>query len=121
MTKNLSTVPTWSDEISYDADPTPTPVATSVPVATPTVTPVPVARTPKTPKTPKASKTPRTTKTDQNVERVDAVGAARATEDERVAKSVGFSPEPPVYQIGTVVNEIGVENFRASRADWAHG
>lgn len=55
----------------------------------------------------------------QDAERVDAVGAARATADELMAKSLGFSPKPPVYEIGTVVNTIGVENFARSRSDWA--
>ncbi len=56
--------------------------------------------------------------TSQDAERVDATGAARATSDEQIAKSLGFSPKPPVYEIGTVVNSIGVENFRRSRQDW---
>lgn len=51
--------------------------------------------------------------------RVDAAGAARATADELQAKKLGFSPKPPVYEIGTTVNSIGVENFRRSRADWS--
>lgn len=55
----------------------------------------------------------------QDVERVDAAGAARATADEKLAKSLGFSPKPPVFEIGTVVNTIGVDNFRRSRQDWA--
>ena len=54
----------------------------------------------------------------QDVERVDAAGAARATADELVAKSLGFSPKPPVFEIGTVVNSTGVENFRRSRTEW---
>jgi len=55
----------------------------------------------------------------QNTERVSSEGAARATADEKIAKSLGFAPEPPVYQIGTVVNSTGVENFRASREEWS--
>lgn len=58
------------------------------------------------------------TRAAQDVERVDAVGAARAKADEVLAKSLGFSPKPPVYEIGTVVNSLGVENFRRSRTDW---
>lgn len=54
----------------------------------------------------------------QDVERVDSVGAARAKADEVLAKSLGFSPKPPVYEIGTVVNSLGVDNFRRSRTDW---
>lgn len=49
---------------------------------------------------------------------VCATGAARAKSDEDTAKSLGFSPEPPVYEIGTKVNAIGVANFRQSRTDW---
>lgn len=55
----------------------------------------------------------------QDQQRVDAEGAKRAAADEALAKSLGFNPKPPVYEIGTVVNSIGVENFRQSREDWA--
>lgn len=55
----------------------------------------------------------------QDTERVDAAGAARATADELLAKSLGFSPAPPVFEIGTVVNTTGVANFKRSRQDWA--
>lgn len=55
----------------------------------------------------------------QDVERVDPVGAARAAADEALAKSLGFSPAPPVFEIGTVVNTIGVANFRRSRQEWS--
>jgi hypothetical protein len=44
-------------------------------------------------------------------------GAARAKADEDAARAAGFSPKPPIYQIGTLVNELGIENFKASRAD----
>jgi hypothetical protein len=47
---------------------------------------------------------------------VDPDGADRARADEAAARAAGFSPKPPIYQIGTLVNEIGVENFKASRA-----
>ena len=49
---------------------------------------------------------------------VSAEGAARASADEALARSMGFSPKPPVYTIGTVVNEIGVDNARQSRKDF---
>jgi hypothetical protein len=50
---------------------------------------------------------------------VDLFGAARTQADEAVARSLGFTPAPPIYQIGTTVNATGVENFRASREDWS--
>ncbi len=76
--------------------------AVAAPVATPVRSiPAPVARSA------------------QEFERVDAEGAARAAADEVLAKSLGFSPAPPVYQIGTVVNSIGVANFAQSREDWS--
>lgn len=50
---------------------------------------------------------------------VSAEGAARAKSDEEQAKALGFSPAPPVFQIGTKVNAIGVANFRQSREEWA--
>lgn len=55
----------------------------------------------------------------QDVERVCADGAERATKDEQIATSMGFAPEPPIYQIGTVVNSTGVDNFRTSRQEWS--
>jgi hypothetical protein len=54
----------------------------------------------------------------QDTERVDAEGSARAKADEDMAKSLGFSPKPPVFEIGTVVNSTGVGNFRRSRMGW---
>jgi len=47
---------------------------------------------------------------------VDPEAAARCKADEELARASGFSPKPPIYAIGSRVNEIGVENFRASRA-----
>ncbi len=82
---------TFSDEITFGDDSTTT---TSAPA------PVAIARP------------------HQDVERICPIGAARATADEKNARLVGFNPEPPVYAIGTVVNSIGVENFRSSRSDW---
>jgi hypothetical protein len=55
----------------------------------------------------------------QDTERVDAAGAARASADEAIAKSLGFSSKPPVFEIGTVVNSTGVDNFRRSRQEWS--
>lgn len=45
-------------------------------------------------------------------------GAARAKRDEEAAEKAGFSVAPPVYEIGSQVNEIGAENFRQSRKDF---
>lgn len=47
---------------------------------------------------------------------VDPDGADRARADEAAARAAGFSPKPPIYQIGTLVNELGIANFKASRA-----
>ena len=49
---------------------------------------------------------------------VCAEGAARSKADELKARELGFSPAPPVFEIGTKVNAIGVGNFRQSRTDW---
>jgi hypothetical protein len=49
---------------------------------------------------------------------IDAEGAARATSDEEGARSIGLSPRPPVYEIGSRVNAMGVKNFRRSRDKW---
>lgn len=46
---------------------------------------------------------------------VDAEGAARATADEAAAAAAGFAMAPPIYTIGTMVVDTGVENFKASR------
>ena len=46
---------------------------------------------------------------------VSATGAARALRDEKTAFASGFAPEPPIYKIGTIVNETGVDNARASQ------
>lgn len=97
------------------------------PVAAPNVRqPVPVIKNafPSTPNVParivgSTVTMPAPGRATQDVERVDAAGAARATADEKLVKSLGFSPKPPVYQIGTTVNSIGVDNFRASREEWS--
>jgi len=44
-------------------------------------------------------------------------GAERATADEALARLAGFSPEPPVYAVGTLINETGHQNLRQSRRD----
>ncbi len=49
---------------------------------------------------------------------VDAEGAARATADEKAAREAGFAVRPPLYTIGTMVVDLGVENFRASRQEF---
>lgn len=48
---------------------------------------------------------------------VSAEGKARALADQAAAEAAGWSLKPPVYEIGRVVNDLGVENFRASRQD----
>jgi len=49
---------------------------------------------------------------------VSAEGAERAKADEAAAKAAGFSPKPPIYEIGSLVNQWGVDNFRASRSEY---
>lgn len=49
---------------------------------------------------------------------IDAEGAQRATEDGDAANAAGFSVAPPVYTIGTMVVDMGVQNFRQSRKDF---
>lgn len=49
---------------------------------------------------------------------VSREGAARAKADEATAIAAGFTLAPPVFEIGTLVNEWGVENFRASRTEY---
>lgn len=101
----------FSDEISYDDATTTTEPGT----------PTPVASVPSVPMLPRARQAipVLAMKANQDAQIVDAVGAARATADELLAKSLGFSPKPPVFEIGTQVNSLGVENFARSRADWA--
>ncbi len=103
---------TFDDEISFSDD-------TSAPMAPITTAPIRVTTVkPATALVATATALTATTKPSQDVERVDAAGAARATADELLAKSMGFSPAPPVFEIGTVVNSTGVDNFRRSRQDW---
>lgn len=49
---------------------------------------------------------------------VDDEAVARLTADEATARAAGFALEPPVYALGTLVNETGARNFRASRAEF---
>lgn len=49
---------------------------------------------------------------------VSAEGAARATEDEEAAIAAGFTVAPPIYEIGSLVNQTGVDNFRSSREEF---
>lgn len=49
---------------------------------------------------------------------VSQEGKARAQADEKAAEAAGFSLAPPVYEIGCRVNQLGVDNFRASRAEY---
>ena len=46
---------------------------------------------------------------------VSVEGANRAKSDELAAVLAGFTVAPPIYEIGSLVNSTGVENFRASR------
>jgi len=102
----LTTDNKFSDEISYadDVDVTPlppTPVVDRARQAIPTIKTVPAPVV-----APSANPL------------VSTEGAQRAKSDELVAKSLGFSPTPPVFEIGTRVNATGVDNFRRSREDW---
>lgn len=49
---------------------------------------------------------------------VSPKGKARAQADEDAARAAGFSPAPPLYEIGRLVNQWGVDNFRASQQDF---
>jgi hypothetical protein len=42
----------------------------------------------------------------------------RAEDDEMLALTNGFSPKPPVFELGTPVNNWGVDNARKSRKNW---
>jgi hypothetical protein len=110
----MSTTKMWTDEISFgddgvalaafaeSADPT----IETAPVAPPTLTIVP----------------PPTVRQampviSQDVERICAEGVIRATADAKAAAALGFPVRPTVYALGTVVNSIGVDNFRESRCE----
>lgn len=49
---------------------------------------------------------------------VDQEGVRRATADLEAAKKAGFSLKPPIYQLGRLVNEAGVANFRKARMEF---
>jgi len=49
---------------------------------------------------------------------VSAEGKARAIADEKAAAAAGFTLKPPVYEIGRLVNQWGVDNFKASRTEY---
>lgn len=49
---------------------------------------------------------------------IDAGNLARLQEDEELAARAGLSLPPPVYTLGTEVNEIGRKNFLTKRAAW---
>ncbi len=49
---------------------------------------------------------------------VSPEGKARAMADEAAARAAGFTPKPPLYEIGRLVNTVGVENFRRSQMDY---
>lgn len=91
---------TWTDEISFDLSDATFETAPVLPG--PFLTIVPPIPAP----------------IHQDIERIDAAGAARAISDAATAKSLGMPVRDTVYEIGTVVNSIGVANLRASRADW---
>jgi hypothetical protein len=49
---------------------------------------------------------------------VSKLGAERAKADEIAATEAGFSVAAPIYEIGSLVNEWGVDNFKASREEF---
>ncbi len=49
---------------------------------------------------------------------ISSTGLLRAMIDEASATESGFSVAPPLFAIGTKVNELGVENFAASRLEF---
>jgi len=49
---------------------------------------------------------------------VCADGVARAKADEIAATEAGFSVAAPIYEIGSLVNQWGVENFKSSREEF---
>ena len=87
---------TFDDEITYGSTPANDAAALAAPAAV-------------LPKKPRVLKTPGI-----RAGQIDAEGAARALADEVAAKSIGLSPKPPVYEIGSRVNSTGVGNFRRS-------
>ena len=49
---------------------------------------------------------------------VDKEGATRSIEDEAAAIAAGFTPAPPLFTVGTMVVDAGVENFKQSRLEF---
>ena len=49
---------------------------------------------------------------------IDQDNVARMLAQAAAARAAGFSLKPTVYQLGTSVNETGVENFKASRREF---
>ena len=49
---------------------------------------------------------------------INEEGKLRAVIDEALAKEAGFSLAPPVWAIGTSVNETGIKNFKRSREEY---
>jgi hypothetical protein len=49
---------------------------------------------------------------------VSMEGKARAIADESAARAAGFNPAPPLYEIGRLVNCVGVDNFRRSQMEF---
>lgn len=42
----------------------------------------------------------------------------RLEADAKLAEEAGFALPPPIYSLGTPVNQVGVDNFRSSRVEW---
>ena len=49
---------------------------------------------------------------------VSMEGKARAIADEAAAAEAGFTLRPPIYEIGRLVNYVGVDNFRRSQMEF---
>jgi hypothetical protein len=49
---------------------------------------------------------------------VSMEGKARAIADEEAAAAAGFTLKPPIYEIGRLVNYVGVDNFRRSQMEF---
>ena len=49
---------------------------------------------------------------------ISDTGRDRAQGDEDLAVASGFAPQPPLYAIGTRINQVGVANLKRSRVDF---
>ena len=49
---------------------------------------------------------------------IDQEGLARGLSDEGAAKQAGFAPKPPLFSLGTMVVEAGVNNARKQRMEF---